>query len=64
MPSFTNVNNAAITTGMPPEVTGISGNYFLDPETGEEVMMNSSKYLRCETILSPQLRELGGRLPW
>jgi phosphonoacetate hydrolase len=56
MPSFTNVNNAAITTGMPPEVTGISGNYFLDPDTGEEVMMNSAKYLRCETILAAAAR--------
>ncbi len=52
LPTFTNVNNAAIVTGRPPEVTGISGNYFLDPETGEEVMMNSSRFLRCETILA------------
>ncbi len=52
LPSFTNVNNAAIVTGTPPSVTGISGNFFLDPATGEEVMMNSSRYLRCETILA------------
>ncbi len=52
LPTFTNVNNAAIVTGCPPEVTGISGNFFLDPETGEEVMMNSSRFLRCETILA------------
>ena len=32
--------------------TGISGNFFLDPETGEEVMMNSAAYLRAETILA------------
>ena len=36
IPSFTNVNNAAIATGAPPSVTGISGNFFLDPESGEE----------------------------
>jgi phosphonoacetate hydrolase len=33
-------------------VTGISGNFFLDPESGEEVMMNSARYLRCQTILA------------
>ncbi len=38
LPSFTNVNNSSIVTGAPPLVTGISGNFFLDPDTGEEVM--------------------------
>jgi phosphonoacetate hydrolase len=52
LPSFTNVNNSSIATGAPPSVTGIGGNFFLDPESGEEVMMNSAKYLRCETIFS------------
>ena len=52
LPSFTNVNNAAIITGMPPAVTGLSGNFFLDPVTGEEVMMNSASFLRCDTILA------------
>lgn len=52
LPTFTNVNNAGIVTGRPPAVTGISGNFFLDPETGEEVMMNDSRFLRCETILA------------
>ena len=52
LPSFTNVNNSAIVTGMPPSVTGICGNFFLNPETGEEVMMNSPEFLRCPTILT------------
>lgn len=52
LPSFTNVNNAAIVTGMPPKITGICGNFFLNPETGEEVMMNAPEFLRCETILT------------
>jgi phosphonoacetate hydrolase len=52
LPSFTNVNNASIVTGVPPSVHGISGNFFLDPQSGEEVMMNSSKYLRAPTILA------------
>jgi phosphonoacetate hydrolase len=56
LPSFTNVNNCAIVTGTPPSDTGIGGNYILDPETGEEVMTNSSKYLRNETILAAASR--------
>lgn len=56
LPTFTNVNNAAIATGCSPAVTGISGNFFLNPETGEEVMMNSAAYLRCETIFAAAQR--------
>ena len=56
LPSFTNVNNAAIVTGVPPVRTGLSGNFFLDPDTGEEVMMNSADFLRCETILAGAAR--------
>jgi phosphonoacetate hydrolase len=52
MPSFTNPNNLSIVTGTPPAVHGISGNYFYDPETGQEVMMNDPKYLRVGTILA------------
>ena len=51
LPSFTNVNNCAIVTGTPPRDTGMVGNYILDPATGQEVMTNSSKFLRNETIL-------------
>jgi phosphonoacetate hydrolase len=50
VPSFTNPNNLSIVTGRPPAVHGISGNYFLDPETGTEVMMNDPKFLRVETL--------------
>ncbi len=52
LPSFTNVNNSAICTGLPPAGTGIGGNFFLDPDTGEEVMMNSAKFLRADTLLA------------
>ena len=52
LPSFTNVNNCAMVTGTPPAQTGIGGNYILDPDTGEEVMTNSSRFLRNETILA------------
>ena len=52
LPSFTNVNNCAMVTGTPPLQTGIGGNYIIDPETGEEVMTNSSRFLRNDTILA------------
>jgi phosphonoacetate hydrolase len=56
MPSFTNVNNASIVTGVPPSVHGIGGNYFFDVASGEEVMMNSTEFLRCETIFPAAAR--------
>ena len=52
LPSFTNVNNCAMVTGTPPSQTGIGGNYIIDPETEEEVMTNSSRFLRNDTILA------------
>ncbi|GAC1672005.1 MAG: phosphonoacetate hydrolase [Steroidobacteraceae bacterium] len=52
MPSFTNPNNLSIVTGAPPAVHGICGNYFFDPGSGEEVMMNDPRYLRAGTILA------------
>ncbi len=52
LPSFTNVNNSSIVTGVSPAVHGISGNFFYNVAKDEEVMMNSSEYLRAETILA------------
>jgi len=52
LPSFTNPNNASIVTGVPSSVHGISGNFFLDRETGKTVMMNDASFLRADTILS------------
>ena len=51
MPSTTNTNNASIVTGVPPAVHGINGNYYLDPETGQEIMITDASRLRCGTIL-------------
>jgi phosphonoacetate hydrolase len=51
IPSFTNPNNLSIITGRPPSVHGIAGNFFWDPETRTEVMMNDPKFLRAPTIL-------------
>jgi phosphonoacetate hydrolase len=51
IPSFTNPNNISIISGRPPAVHGIAGNYFLDPATGAEVMMNDAKFMRAPTIM-------------
>jgi len=52
LPSFTNVNNSSIVTGVSPAVHGICGNFFYDTAKDQEVMMNSSEYLRAETLLA------------
>jgi phosphonoacetate hydrolase len=51
IPSFTNPNNLSIITGRPPAVHGIAGNFFYDPASKTEVMMNDPKFLRAPTIL-------------
>ncbi|WP_437299592.1 phosphonoacetate hydrolase [Sorangium sp. So ce426] len=50
VPSFTNPNNVSIVTGQPARVHGISGNYYLDAATGEEVPMNDPRFLRVPTL--------------
>lgn len=52
MPTFTNVNNTSIATGVPPRVHGIGGNFFYDTQADREVMMNSSDFVRVETIFA------------
>ena len=52
LPTFTVPNNISIITGVPPSVHGVSGNYYLDRETGQEVMITDPSLLRCETILA------------
>jgi phosphonoacetate hydrolase len=51
MPSTTNTNNTSIVTGVPPSVHGINGNYYLDSDTGKEIMITDASRLRCSTIL-------------
>jgi phosphonoacetate hydrolase len=51
IPSFTNPNNLSIITGRPPSVHGIAGNFFYDPVSQTEVMMNDPEFLRAPTIL-------------
>jgi phosphonoacetate hydrolase len=52
MPSFTCPNNMSITTGAPPSVHGISGNFYLDPATGEAVVMTGPELLRSRTLMA------------
>ncbi len=52
IPSFTNPNNLSIITGRPPAVHGIAGNFFYDPASGAEVMMNDPQFMRAPTILA------------
>ena len=52
VPSFTCPNNMSIATGAPPAVHGISGNFYLDPDTGEAVVMTGPELLRSRTIMA------------
>ncbi len=61
IPSFTNPNNVSIITGRPPAVHGIAGNYFFDPATGREVMMNDPRFLRAPTIMKA-FHEIGAKV--
>ena len=56
MPTFTNPNNVSIVTGAPPVVHGISGNYYLDRATGEEIMIVDASPMRATTILAEMSR--------
>lgn len=52
MPSFTCPNNMSIVTGTEPEVHGISGNFYLDRETGEPVVMTGPELLRSRSVMA------------
>ena len=52
VPSFTCPNNMSIVTGSPPAVHGISGNFYLEPDTREAVMMTGPELLRSSTVLA------------
>lgn len=61
MPTFTNPNNVAIVCGAPPSLTGVAGNYYLDRETGREVMVLDGHQMRAETILA-RFSEAGAKV--
>src|SRR5262249_4610475 len=52
MPIFTNPNNVSVITGVAPSVHGISVNFFLNPATGKEMMMDQPEFLRADSILA------------
>ena len=56
MPTFTNPNNVSVVTGASPKVHGISGNYYLDRETGREIMIVDATPMRSTTILAEMSR--------
>ena len=60
MPSVTNVNNVSLVTSSFPEVHGISSNYRLVRETGEEIYMESGEYVLAETMFQ-RLERRGGK---
>src|SRR5579863_87280 len=57
MPTFTNPNNVSIVTGVPPVVHGISGNYYLNRESGEEIMIVDATPMRATTIFAEMSRD-------
>lgn len=61
MPSFTNPNNLSIACGVPSSVHGICGNFFLNPDTGEAVMMNGVEFLRAPTVFAG-LQQAGAKV--
>ncbi|KAJ5408159.1 hypothetical protein N7509_002042 [Penicillium cosmopolitanum] len=61
MPSLTNPNNLSIITGAPTSIHGVSGNYYLDKETGEEHMVVDDSTMHGTTILA-KLADAGIRI--
>src|SRR5215475_11450469 len=52
IPSFTCPNNVSIVTGSPPSIHGISGNFYLEPGTGNALVMTGPELMRSTTILA------------
>ena len=52
VPSFTCPNNMSIVTGQPAAVHGISGNFYLDRETGDAVVMTGPELLRADSLMA------------
>ena len=52
MPSFTCPNNMSIVTGRPASAHGISGNFYLDRETNEPVVMTGPELLKIRPVTS------------
>ena len=58
VPTVTNVNHASILSGKFPSETGMAGNYFYNPVTGEEGFIEEKGFMKAETLLQAY-RKLG-----
>ena len=56
VPTVTNVNHASILSGQFPSVTGMVGNYFYNPATGEEGFIEEKGFMKAETLLQAYRR--------
>ena len=56
MPAVTNTNNAGICCGVPASVHGITGNSYLNRETGKEDFMEEATLLRAPTLFEKASR--------
>ena len=61
MPSFTCPNNMSIITGTPTSRHGISGNFYLDTNTWQPVVMTGPELLRGDSILT-RFADAGARV--
>jgi phosphonoacetate hydrolase len=57
MPSVTNTNNASICCGVAASVHGITGNSYLNRETGQEDFMEDARLLRAPTLFQKAARK-------
>jgi phosphonoacetate hydrolase len=57
MPAVTNTNNASICCGVPASVHGITGNSYLNRETGQEDFMEDARLLLAPTLFQKAARE-------
>ena len=51
VPTVTNVNHASILSGKFPSETGMAGNYYYNPATGEEGFIEEKGFMKAETLL-------------
>ena len=51
VPTVTNVNHASILSGKFPSETGMVGNYYYNPITGEEGYIEEKGFMKAETLL-------------
>ena len=51
VPTVTNVNHASILSGKFPSETGMAGNYYYNPVTGEEGFIEEKGFMKAKTLL-------------